>query len=169
TLSALLARTPWSTSTIWTSTTPATLVSAKPTPLPARVWCPLGIGRRARWHSRRRSMRGLRWPMRLVSVPPLLLAVFVMRRETSVFSARWSALEECVAYFRRCALIDTLLGDPSTEDWRLYSPVLRAKASEWKALAALSPGVRQRISPIIEFVPHWKEPGASARAPQRRA
>jgi len=66
-------------------------------------------------------------------------------------------------------LIDTLLGDPSTEDWRLYSPVLRAKASEWKALAALSPGVRQRISPIIEFVPHWKEPGASASARPRRA
>jgi hypothetical protein len=66
-------------------------------------------------------------------------------------------------------LIDALLGDPPAEDWRVYLPVLRAKASEWKALAALSPGVRRRTSPIIEFVPYWKEPGASTSTRQRRA
>lgn len=66
-------------------------------------------------------------------------------------------------------MIDTLLGDPPAEDWRVYAPVLRAKASEWKALAALSPGVRRRIAPIIEFVPHWREPGASTSTRKRRA
>lgn len=66
-------------------------------------------------------------------------------------------------------MIDALLGDRPVDDWRMYSPVLRAKASEWKALAALSPGVRRRIAPIIEFVPHWKAPDANASTRKRRA
>jgi hypothetical protein len=66
-------------------------------------------------------------------------------------------------------LIDTLLGDRPSDDWHTYTPVLRAKTSEWKALAALSSGVRRRIAPIIEFVPYWKEPGASASSRKRRA
>jgi len=51
----------------------------------------------------------------------------------------------------------------------MYVPVLRAKASEWKALAALTPGVRRRIAPIIEFVPEWKGPGSSTSTRKRRA
>jgi len=51
----------------------------------------------------------------------------------------------------------------------MYTPVLRAKASEWKALAALSSSIRQRIVPIIEFVPHWKNPGPSTSTRKRRA
>lgn len=66
-------------------------------------------------------------------------------------------------------MIDALLGNPPADDWRTYTPVLRAKASEWKALAALTPGVRRGIAPIIEFVPHWKEPGANASTRKRRA
>lgn len=57
-------------------------------------------------------------------------------------------------------MIDALLGDPPPDEWRVYAPVLRAKRSEWRALASLTPAVRQRIAPIIEFVPQWKEPGA---------
>jgi hypothetical protein len=66
-------------------------------------------------------------------------------------------------------LIDVLLGDTSADNWRMYVPALRAKASEWKAFAALTPGVRRRIAPIIEFVPHWKEPGANASTRKRWA
>lgn len=66
-------------------------------------------------------------------------------------------------------MIETLLGNPIADDWRIYTPVLRAKASEWKALAALTPGVRRRIAPILEFVPQWKEPGASTSTRKRRA
>ena len=66
-------------------------------------------------------------------------------------------------------MIDHLLGGPPAEDWRMYVPVLRAKASEWKALAALSPGVRQRVAPIIEFVPGWRGPGSSTTTRKRRA
>lgn len=66
-------------------------------------------------------------------------------------------------------MIDVLLGDPPADDWRIYTPVLRAKASEWNALASLTPGVRRRIAPIIEFVPDWKQPGASTSTRKRRA
>ncbi len=66
-------------------------------------------------------------------------------------------------------MIDGLLGDAPGAAWRTYSPVLRAKTSEWKALAALSPGVRRRIAPIIEFVPNWRDPGASSSTRRRRA
>lgn len=48
-------------------------------------------------------------------------------------------------------------------------PVLRAKASEWDALSRLSPAVRRRIAPIIEFVPDWKAPGATTSTRKRRA
>lgn len=58
-------------------------------------------------------------------------------------------------------MIDSLLGELEPEDWQVYTPVLRAKASERKALAALTPGVRRRIAPIIEFVPEWSGPPAS--------
>ncbi|MHB2033965.1 MAG: beta family protein [Gemmatimonadaceae bacterium] len=57
-------------------------------------------------------------------------------------------------------MIDTMLTKARAANWQMYSPVLRAKTSEWKALAALAPAVRQRIFPIIEFVPEWKTPGA---------
>ncbi len=66
-------------------------------------------------------------------------------------------------------MIDAFLGDMAADDWRTYTPVLRAKASEWKALAALTPGVRQRTAPIIEFVPDWTQPGASTTGRTRRA
>ena len=66
-------------------------------------------------------------------------------------------------------MIDPLLSPRTSDDWRTYTPVLRAKASEWKALARLSPGVRQRITPVLEFVPDWKEPGASTTTRKRRA
>jgi len=66
-------------------------------------------------------------------------------------------------------LIDTFLGAPREEDWRLYTPVIRAKASEWKALQLLTPGIRQRISPILEFVPDWDAPGAVTSVRKRRA
>lgn len=69
----------------------------------------------------------------------------------------------------RCALIDAFLGEPAADDWRTYSPVLRAKASEWKALEALTPGVRRRIAPILEFIPDWKTPGANTTGRKRRA
>ena len=71
--------------------------------------------------------------------------------------------------FPRCALIDAFLGEAAEDDWRTYTPVLRAKASEWKALEALTPGVRQRIAPILEFIPHWKTPGANTTGGKRRA
>jgi hypothetical protein len=58
-------------------------------------------------------------------------------------------------------LIDPLLGEREPEDWQIYSPVLRAKTSERKALAALILAVRRRIAPIIEFVPEWRGPAAS--------
>lgn len=66
-------------------------------------------------------------------------------------------------------MIDAFLGAPTADDWRTYAPVLRAKASEWKALEALTPGVRQRIAPILEFIPDWKTPGAtkSGRPPRK--
>jgi len=51
----------------------------------------------------------------------------------------------------------------------MYVPVLRAKASEWKALAALSPGVRRWIAPILEFVPEWRGPGSPTSTRKRRA
>lgn len=35
-------------------------------------------------------------------------------------------------------------------------PVLRAKASEWKALDLLTSGVRRRINPVLEFIPDWE-------------
>jgi len=71
-------------------------------------------------------------------------------------------------------LIDKLLGDRDVEDWQIYVPVVRAKASEWKALAALTPGIRRRIAPIIEFIPEWRGPGSGGgnrkpRAPQTPA
>jgi hypothetical protein len=66
-------------------------------------------------------------------------------------------------------LIDHLLGDPVAEDWRMYVPVLRAKASEWNALEFLTPGVRHRIAPVIEFIPDWHAPGASTSGRKRRA
>lgn len=66
-------------------------------------------------------------------------------------------------------MIDALLGDPLPEDWRLYTPVLRAKTSEWDAVSRLSPAVRNRIAPIIEFVPDWKVPGATTSTRKRRA
>src|SRR5262245_54749795 len=92
-----------------------------------------------------------------------------MRSGISVCLVRWSAPDRFGAFSPRCALLDSLLGAPLPDDWRMYTPVLRAKASEWKALATLSSGVRQRIAPIIEFVPHWKEPGASLSTRKRRA
>lgn len=66
-------------------------------------------------------------------------------------------------------MIDALLGDSPAGDWRVYVPVLRAKASEWKALKQLTPGVRHRIAPILEFIPDWKEPGAATGKGKRRA
>jgi len=66
-------------------------------------------------------------------------------------------------------LIDALLGDSPAGDWRVYVPMLRAKASEWKALKQLTPGVRHRIAPILEFIPDWKEPGAATGKGKRRA
>jgi hypothetical protein len=66
-------------------------------------------------------------------------------------------------------LIDTFLGAPTVDDWRTYSPVLRAKASEWQALKQLTPGVRQRIAPIVEFIPDWQTPGANTTGRKRRA
>lgn len=51
----------------------------------------------------------------------------------------------------------------------MYSPVLRAKTSEWDALAALAEGVRRRIAPIFEFIPDWKAPDPSTTARKRRA
>jgi hypothetical protein len=47
--------------------------------------------------------------------------------------------------------------------------VLRAKASEWQALKRLTPGVRRRIAPILEFIPDWKKPGADTSGRKRRA
>src|SRR6185312_8393378 len=75
----------------------------------------------------------------------------------------------CADSFPRCTLIDAFLGEPAANDWRTYTPVLRAKTSEWKALEALTPGVRQRIAPILEFIPDWKTPGASksGRTPRK--
>jgi hypothetical protein len=66
-------------------------------------------------------------------------------------------------------LIDTFLGAPTADGWRTYSPVLRAKASEWQALKQLAPGVRQRVAPIVEFIPDWETPGASTTGRKRRA
>jgi hypothetical protein len=66
-------------------------------------------------------------------------------------------------------LIDVMLGDAHADGWRMYMPVFRGKASEWKALAALTSGVRRRIAPIIEFVPQWKDPGAGTNSRKRRA
>lgn len=66
-------------------------------------------------------------------------------------------------------MIDAFLGAPTAGDWRTYSPVLRAKASEWQALKQLTPGVRQRIAPIVEFIPDWQTPGASTTGRKRRA
>lgn len=66
-------------------------------------------------------------------------------------------------------MIDTFLGDAPAEDWRTYSPVLRAKSSEWKSLELLSPGVRRRIAPILEFIPDWNTPGANTSGRKRRA
>jgi len=74
----------------------------------------------------------------------------------------------CADFFPRCALIDAFLGDPAADDWRTYTPVLRAKSSEWQALQALTPGVRQRIAPILEFIPDWKTPGANTTGRKRR-
>jgi hypothetical protein len=51
----------------------------------------------------------------------------------------------------------------------MYSPVLRAKASEWKTLELLTPGVRLRIAPILEFIPDWTTPGANTTGRKRRA
>jgi hypothetical protein len=67
-------------------------------------------------------------------------------------------------------LVDELLGG-FTPPWSIYTPVLRAKASEWKALKDLSPGVRSRIAPLVEFIADWHEPGArqgkrKTRSPQ---
>lgn len=66
-------------------------------------------------------------------------------------------------------MIDAFLGAPTADDWRTYTPVLRAKTSEWKALEALTRGVRQRIAPILEFIPDWTTPGANATGRKRRA
>ncbi len=66
-------------------------------------------------------------------------------------------------------MIDTFLGAPTADNWRTYSPVLRAKASEWQALKHVTPGVRQRIAPILEFMPDWKTPGANTSGRKRRA
>lgn len=66
-------------------------------------------------------------------------------------------------------MIDTFLGAPTADDWRTYSPILRAKPSEWQALKQLTPGVRQRIAPIVEFIPDWEPPGASTTGRKRRA
>ncbi len=66
-------------------------------------------------------------------------------------------------------MIDTFLGVPTADDWRTYCPVLRAKASEWQALKQLAPGVRQRIAPILEFIPDWETPGATTTGRKRRA
>ena len=66
-------------------------------------------------------------------------------------------------------MIDAFLGAPTADDWRTYASVLRAKASEWKALEALAPGVRQRIAPILELIPDWKTPGANTTGRKRRA
>ena len=68
-------------------------------------------------------------------------------------------------------MIEPLLVDDEPEGWQVYSPVLRAKASERKAFAALTPAVRRRIAPIIEFVPEWRGPAPSgakgkSRSPQ---
>ena len=71
-------------------------------------------------------------------------------------------------------MIDSQLGEALPALWQLYAPVLRAKTSEFKALSALTPGVRRRISPILEFVPEWRGPTVSGtpsavrktRAPQ---
>src|SRR6185437_773852 len=75
----------------------------------------------------------------------------------------------CADSFPRCTLIDAFLGEPAANDWRTYTPVLRARTSEWKALEALTPGVRRRIAPIFEFIPDWKTPGAtkSGRPPRK--
>lgn len=54
-------------------------------------------------------------------------------------------------------MIDSQLGNANVPVWQVYAPVLRAKTSEWKALTLLTPGVRRRISPIMEFVPEWRE------------
>lgn len=66
-------------------------------------------------------------------------------------------------------MLDTFLGAPTADNWRTYSPVLRAKASEWQALKRLTPGVRRRIAPILEFIPDWKKPGADTSGRKRRA
>lgn len=66
-------------------------------------------------------------------------------------------------------MIDAFLGAPTADSWRTYSPVLRAKTSEWLALQRLTPGVRQRIAPIVEFIPDWDTPGASTTGRKRRA
>lgn len=65
-------------------------------------------------------------------------------------------------------MIDPLLGNGEPEPWQIYSPVVRAKTSERKALAALTPAVRRRTAPIIEFVPEWGGPSESGgkRAPR---
>jgi len=65
-------------------------------------------------------------------------------------------------------LIDTLLEAPP-KNWQAYTPVLRAKASEWKALEMLRPNIRRRIVPIVEFVPDWKQPGSSTTTKRRAA
>lgn len=66
-------------------------------------------------------------------------------------------------------MIDTLLGDTPPDNGPMYTPVLRAKASEWKVLEMLTPSVRRRISPIIEFIPDWTAPGSSTSTRRRRA
>jgi hypothetical protein len=65
-------------------------------------------------------------------------------------------------------LIDLLLQE-SEGDWRMYVPVLRAKASEWNALESLGSEVRHRIAPLLEFVPDWQVPGANSGGRKRRA
>lgn len=66
-------------------------------------------------------------------------------------------------------MIDMLLGESPPDDWRVYSPVLRGKASEWRVLEELASIIRQRIAPIIEFVPDWTAPGSNDDSGNRRS
>ena len=66
-------------------------------------------------------------------------------------------------------MIDRRLGDTAVAGWQTYVPVVRAKRSEWKALESLSPGVRRRIAPIIEFVPEFRVPSSTRGNRRRRA
>lgn len=66
-------------------------------------------------------------------------------------------------------MIDMFLGSPPVDDWRTYTPVLRAKASEWQALKQLTKGVRERIAPVLEFVPEWEVPAAASSGRKSRS